>query len=420
MRSRSLSLLAVVVLSVTTSARAQGIQGSGALSLRDALREAIRANPELIVLQRQYEAAQAAIPEARFLEAPMFETQIWGWPVTAINPARTDMYMFMTEQALPGRGKRQAREVVVTRDAELSRQQIAVRSSSILNEVKQAYAELLLARATLALYQQQTPLLEDAAEAATLRYASGHSGQRDTVTSVVELSRLGTDSIEWRERARVAETRVNVLLGRAPDAPVTVVAGVDGDVPSLVDAERMALERNPEVAMASVEISREEAELARLRGERRPDFVVGGGYMLQPGGAGAWTARGAMTWPNAPWARGRLTTSLETQEKRVLAARARRDAVMSGVRREIHEALVHVEAARDRARLLESSVIPHIEHVFEAARVAYVSDRGEFTDLLETQRVLLSTRMEVASARADLARAVGDLEMALGAIPEDK
>jgi hypothetical protein len=39
----------------------------------------------------------------------MFETQIWGWPITTLNPIRTDMYMFMAEQELPGKGKRAAR-----------------------------------------------------------------------------------------------------------------------------------------------------------------------------------------------------------------------------------------------------------------------------------------------------------------------
>lgn len=417
MRSRFVCVLTVVAVFVAASARGQD---TGPLRLRDALREAIRGNPELIALQRRYETAQAAIPEARFLEPPMFETQIWGWPVTTLNPSRTDMYMFTAEQALPGRGKRQAREAVATRDADLSRQQIAVRANGILNEVRQAFAELLLARTTADLYRQQTPILEDTAEAATLRYAAGHSGQHDTVKSVVELSRLGADAIQWRERARLAETRLNVLLGRAPDAPVAVAAAAEGDAPALADAERVALERNPEVAMASAEISREEAELARLLGERRPDFVVGGGYMLQPGGTGAWTARGGITWPNAPWARGRLQTNIEVQEKRLLAARAGRDAVMSGVRRIVHEAFVRVEAARDRIRLLESSVIPHIEHAFDVARAAYASDRGEFADLLDTQRVLLSTQMDVVAARADLARALGDLDMALGARPEDK
>lgn len=417
MRSCFGVLFTLALVGLPASARAQD---GATISLRDALREARRANPELVALERQYESKRAAIPEARFLEPPMFETQIWSWPVTTLNPARTDMYMFLGEQELPGRGKRAARERVASRDADLSQQQIAVRANGILNEVRQAYAELLLARATADLYRQQTPILENTAEAATLRYASGHAGQHDTVKSIVELSRLGADAIQWRERARVAETRLNVLLGRPPDAPIPDLAPVDATVPALSDAERIALDRNPEVAMASAEIAREEAELVRLRGERRPDFVVGGGYMLQPGGAGAWTARGGMTWPNAPWTRGRLNTSIEVQEKRLLAARAQRDAVTSAVRRAVHEALVRVDAARDRVRLLESSVIPHIEHAFDVARVAYASDRGEFADLLDTQRVLLSTRIEVVSARAELASAVADLEMALGDVPENQ
>jgi cobalt-zinc-cadmium efflux system outer membrane protein len=418
MRSRFVLLLALAIAGTAADVRAQD---AAPLSLRDVLLEARRGNPELVALQRQYEAAQAAIPESRFLEPPMFEAQIWGWPVTTLNPARTDMYMFMTEQALPGRGKRQARERVADLDAEVSRQAIAVRANVIFNEVKQAYAELLLARATTDLYRQQTPILENTAEAATLRSAAGHSGQHDTVTSIVELSRLEADAIRWRERARAAETRLNVLLGRAPETALPELEPVNAAaVPALADAERVALDRNPEVAMASADMVREEAELTRLQGERRPDFTIGGGNMLQPGGAGAWTARGAITWPNAPWARGSLNTRIDAQEKRVAAARARRDAVMSTVRRSVHEAMVHVEAARERARLLESSVIPHVEHAFEVARVAYASDRGEFADLLDIQRVLLSTRMEVVSAQADLTMAVADLETALGDIAENQ
>ena len=416
MRPCFVLLLVPVLLATTAHARAQD---AARLTLRDALQEARRANPELVALQRQYESTTAAIPEARFLDPPALETQIWGWPVTTVNPARTDMYMFTAEQSLPGRGKRAARELVATRDASVSQQQIVVRANGLLNDVKQTYADLLMARATAELYQQQAPILDNMAEAATLRYAAGHTGQHDTVKSIVELARLQADAIEWRERARVAETRLNVLLGRAPDAHVPDLAPVDAVVPALSDAERRAVDRNPGIAMASAEVEREEAELARLQGERRPDFVIGGGYMLQPGGAGAWTARGGLTWPNAPWSRGRLNTSIDAQEKRVVAARARRDAAARSVLGAVHEAYAQVDAERDRLRLLETSVIPHIEHAFDVARAGYAADRAEFADLLDTQRVLLSTRVEVVAVRAALAKAVGDLEMALGDAAEN-
>ena len=393
---------------------------SPALTLTGAIREALVANPELVALRRDYDAARAAVPASRFLDPPMFETQIWGWPVTTVNPAMVDMYMFMAEQQLPGMGKRAARELVADREAEMSRRQIAVRANDILNDVKQTYVELLLARATVALYEQQTPVLRDIADAATLRFASGHAGQHDTVKSVVELARLQADAIEWRERARRAETRLTTLLGRGPESALPTLASADAEIPDMSTAESAAAQRHPEVQMALATTAREAAELARLRGERKPDFVVGGGYMLQPGGAGAWTARGGISWPNAPWSRGKLTTEIAVQEKRLDAARAHQDATVALVRQSAREAIVRFEAARQRVELLEAAVMPHVEHDFDVARASYAAGRAEFADLLESERALLTTRMDVIAARAGVQRAIADVELAVGDIPENE
>src|SRR4029453_14310651 len=236
MRAFPIVLIGALAISPADISRA-GQAAPPPLTLTGAIREALVANPELVALRRDYDAAEAAVPAARFLDAPMFETQIWQWPVTTVNPAMVDMYMFTAEQELPGRGKRAARELVANRDAEISRRQIAVRANEILNDVKQTYVELLLARATVALYEQQTPILRDIADAATLRFASGHAGQHDTVKSVVELARLQADTIEWRQRARTAETRLLTLLGRSPGSPLVALAPADSSTPDVSVAE---------------------------------------------------------------------------------------------------------------------------------------------------------------------------------------
>lgn len=282
------------------------------LTLRNAMDEAVRGNLELEALRREYEAARAAPIEGRYLTPPMLEAQIWAWPVTTLNPARTDMYMLTAEQELPGRGKRAARTLVMERDAEISLQQVAVSGNEILNQVNQAFLDLALAREMTVLYARQAPLLEDIAEAATLKYAAGQGGQHHTVTSLVELTRLQKERITAGQRAQSAEARLNALIGRPVAQPVEPLAPVTPAV-RVTDAEALALDRHPELALAAAAIAREEAELARLRGERRPDFVVGGGYMLMPGDAGAWTARAGITWPNAPWSRGRLTAALNAR-----------------------------------------------------------------------------------------------------------
>jgi outer membrane protein, heavy metal efflux system len=411
-------LIGALAISAPVVARAQ--QQTPALTLTDAIAEALRANPELVALRRDYGAAKAATPTSRFLDAPMFETQIWSWPVTTLNPAKVDMYMFTAEQELPGRGKRAARELVAGREAEMSQRQIAIRANEILNEVKQTYVELLLARGTAALYEQQTPVLRDIADAATLRFASGHAGQHDTVKSIVELGRLQADAIEWHQRTQTAESRLLTLLGRDPATPLPALASPDLGLPDLSAAESIAVQRHPDVQMASAIVAREEAELARLRGERKPDFVIGGGYMLQPGEAGAWTARAGITWPNAPWSRGKLNTEIAAQEKRREAAVAHRDATLAVVRRSLREAVVRLESARQRADLLEVAVMPHVVHDFDVARASYAAGRAEFADLLESERALLTTRMDVIAARADVQRAIADVELAIGDIPENE
>jgi cobalt-zinc-cadmium efflux system outer membrane protein len=284
--------------------------------------------------------------------------------------------------------------------------------------VRQAFAALARARDTLVIYQRQVPVLRDLAEAVTVRYASGHGEQHDTVTPLVELTRLQSNAITWRARARAEEVRLNALLGRAVDQQVEpLLPLVVTAIP--FDAVTAALERHPAMALTAAEVAREEAELVRLQGERRPDFVVGGGYMLTPGDAGAWTARAGLTWPNAPWSRKRLDAQIAAQERRVAAAAARRDAVVNGIRRDVEEAQVQIDAARERSELIASTLLPHVEHALEVSRAGYSAGRAEFSDVIEAQRMVLDLEVEYAGVRADVAVALAGLDRAMGSVREE-
>jgi outer membrane protein TolC len=385
------------------------------LTLRAAIDEATAKNPELVALRQEFEAARAAPAQERFLAPPMLEAQIWGWPVTTVNPVRTDMYMLMAEQELPGKGKRAARTLVAEREADMSQQRVAVRANQILAEVRNAYIDLAFIRETFELYSRQAVLLNEITETATLRYAAGEGAQHHTVVALVEVANVEKERISAEERAQAAEARLNTLLGRPVSQPIEALAPLVATV-TPQEAEQRALTRHPEVAMVEAEIARQEAVLARLRGERQPDFVVGGGYMLMPGEAGAWTARAGITWPNAPWSRGRLMAVIDAQAKRVDAAKARRDVVASQLREAVRQAVVRMTGADRQVRLVESTVLPQIEHAFELTRVAYAAGEGPFAEVLDTRRTLLSIQLDVLASRANAARARADLETAAGAL----
>jgi outer membrane protein TolC len=185
-------------------------------------------------------------------------------------------------------------------------------------------------------------------------------------------------------------------------------------LPPSAELQRLALERQPALRSAQIGIERAEAALAVVSAEYRPDFFVGGGVMLMPRDPDAWTATVGMTWPVAPWSRGKLDARKAEAAAGIEAARARRRALENQVRLAVQEAYIRVKAAEQRAALLRTTIIPQSEQTFEVSRVAYQTDRVDFLAILDNQRALLDAQLGYYRALNDFEQAVADLERAVG------
>ena len=386
------------------------------LTLEAALAEALEKNPTLVALRSQFEAARQRPAQERFLMAPTFEAQIWQWPITAFNPADTNMYMFTVGQDLPGRGKRQLRAELAEKDVEIAENEIAVRARGVLAQVKRVYAELFVARKDIEIHLESVELLRQFADISHAKYATGCISQQDVVKAVVELSMLHDDLVMMDERALIAEARLNALVDRAPEAPIGPLAEPRTEVtlPPSSELQRIALESQPELKDAQLRRQRGDAALLAAKSEYKPDFMVGGGYMLMPRDRDGWTASVGITWPRAPWARGRLDARVAEATAEISAARARERVVENGIRLAVQEAYVRVQAAGQRAALLRSSIVPQSEQAIEVSRVAYQTDRGDFLALIDNQRSLLNARHSYYVALSSLEQAVADLERVVG------
>lgn len=386
------------------------------LSLNGALDEALAHNPTLIALRKQFEAARLRPAQERFLMPPTFEAQIWQWPIRAINPADTNMFMFMAGQDIPGRGKRRARAAVLEKEAEVAESEIAVRAREVVGEVKRVYADLFLARTHIDIHLASVDLLRQFADVAEAKYTTGRISQQDVLKAVVELSKLHGDLVMMDERARIAEAQLNTLLDRPPDAPIGPVGAPRERIvlPAVAELQQMALDRQPELRTAALQRERAEAALGAAQAEYKPDFFVGGGYMLMPRDRDAWTGSVGITWPRAPWARGRLDARIAEAKAEIDAATARQRVVENAVRLGVQEAYVRVQSAAQRAALLRTSVVPQSEQTLEVSRVAYQTDRVDFLAVIDNQRVLLDAQLAYSRAVSDLEQAIADLEHAVG------
>jgi cobalt-zinc-cadmium efflux system outer membrane protein len=386
------------------------------LSLADALREVVEKNPDLAALRQQLDVVRQKPRQERFLAAPMAEAQIWQWPVNTLNPANTNMYMFMLTQDIPGRGKRDLRAAVAEKDVALADADVAVRARDVLNQVKQAYAALFIARKAIDVHLQSVELLRQITDVSQAKYSTGRISQQDVLKPTLELSRLHGDIIEFGAQANTAAARLNVLMDRPPEAPIGPLVEPHEQqlLPATTDLQRMAIERQPELQRSRLEIERAEAELASVKRDRQPDFVVQGGYMLTPRMTDAWMGRIGITWPTAPWSRGRLTARVAEQTAAVEAAKGRERAMENSVRLAVQEAYVRARAAQERAALLRTTILPQSRQTFDVSRAAYQTDRLDFQSLIDNERILLASELDYFKALSDFELAISDLERAIG------
>lgn len=386
------------------------------LTLDAALTEALANNPELIVLRRQFEAARERPAQERFLAAPTFEAQIWQWPINTVNPTNTNMYMFMFGQDIPGPGKRRLREAVVQKDVELAETDIAVRARHVVDQVKRAYAELFLARKAIEVHHASVDLLRQLADVAQVKYTTGRISQQDVLKAVVELSRVHDHLITLDEQAQLAEAQLNTLLDRPPAATVGPLAEPRERLllPSADTLQQLAVEHQPELTMARLGAERADAQLAVVTREYKPDFFAMGGYMLMPNDRDAWMAKIGVTWPTAPWSRGRLDAQRAEATAEIAAAKARVRAVENALRLAVQQAYVRVKSAEQRTALLRTTIVPQSEQTLEVSRVAYQTDRVDFLAIIDNERVRLDAQLDYFRALSDLEQALADLERAVG------
>ena len=386
------------------------------VSLAELLQEAIEKNPELAVLRAQVGVVRQRPAQERFLDAPMAEAQIWQWPFNSINPADTNMYMFMVTQDLPGRGKRQLRAAVAEKDVALAESDIAIRARDVVNQVKQAYASLFIARKAIQVHLDSAELLRQIADVSQAKYTTGRISQQDVLKPVVELSRLHTDIIMFDEQAKLATARLNVLLNRLPETPIGPLIEPQEQtiLPATADLQRLALERQSELQRARTEIERAEAELASVRSDYKPDFSVQGGYMLQPRMPDAWMGRVGISWPKAPWSRGKIDARVAEHTAAIQAAKARSQSMENMVRLDVQEAYIRARSAQDRAALLRTTIRPQSQQTLEVSRVGYQTDRVDFQAVIDNQRVLLDVNLDYFRALSEFTQALADLERAVG------
>jgi outer membrane protein TolC len=227
----------------------------------------------------------------------------------------------------------------------------------------------------------------------------------------------GKQKLDLRAENIALRSFAGGVFGHSPDAPIEIAGAyrVPAALPSTEELERLAIEHRPELASLRKQITRSEdqSQLARLA--LKPDLTLAAGYMLMPTGSSFRNAYMAeLTMPLPSLNRGRHDGEAKQADAATDVARADLDARTSAVFLEIRQAQIALRSAQSRIKLYRDTLLPQAEANFSASASAYENNRGEFTNLIDSQNLLLDIRTAYYQALAAADASGAQLERSIG------
>ncbi|HKS06673.1 MAG TPA: TolC family protein [Gemmatimonadaceae bacterium] len=393
------------------------------LTLGAILAAAERASPRVEATRASARAAAARVGVAMRRPDPEVQFGLMNFEIPRVRPMpAVGMVQVQVMQMIPLGGKLRLGGEVASARADAATHRIEEAVVEVRARTAEAFYELYAADMTLTVARESKRLVTDLVAIARRMYEVGEGRQADVLRASVELARMDEEVVRIETMQTVYRTRLNALLGRAPDAPIGVplLPSFATDPLPLDSLVRIA-ESNRPMIRAGLQETRAASLASELaRRESRPDFQVGFQLGVLP------TAAMPGMEDNQLMASIMVGTTIPFFGKRGLAAmrdetaamRAMADADVGAMRLETRGAVAEVYADLLRARRLaahhRSSILPQAEANVASALAAYRASTVDFSTMLDAQVALSKFRMELYMLDAEQGKAWAELEMLTG------
>jgi len=290
--------------------------------------------------------------------------------------------------------------------------QLTQSALNLIRDVRQSYADVLLARGQLRVAEEGVQIWGRIAELAETRLKAGDISVQEAAAAKIDALRAQQDAARIAFESPVAEQRLRNLMGTPFDGSPLAIddtappVGEELDV-DLLTAEAVAARPDALAAQQNAAAAAERSRLARIGWVR----------LLGIGDATSGTRTGhefgpaiRVTLPLFHRNQGNIARADAEWEK----ARRHRIAVRDQIVLDVRQAHYRYAQARAEFAVLDTRVRPDVEAAIRRAQRAYLEGQTSYIVVLETTRRLLDARLRQEQLHAELRRSWAELERSVG------
>lgn len=405
---------AILVAHLALFATARGADARP-LSLAALLDEAGAKAPVLAAAASRVAAAETLPDQAGALPDPMISASLQNESLDAFTLGDTMMsnLTFTWSQELPYPGKRALRTEAARAERGVAVAEAEQVRRELLAGVKVLYVELHRIERIRSLVEDSRGLLLALRDVTRARFETGEAPLEGTLGAGAELARVDAELAELDGARTETEARLARLLGRREVGEFGPAVLPTVDVP--FDAEALVLAGSRDstrLGLLRAAERRDEALVASLRRETKPDFSWNAGYAyrgsLDPMVMGMFGVKLPL-FRDRKQARAVLGAERTLDATRHEAADAEIEAAAA-----VRETLARAASLLTQSRILHEAAIPQARAAVDAATAAYASGRVDFSTILGYARSLLDDARRAENLLAERRTLLALLEPTVG------
>jgi outer membrane protein, heavy metal efflux system len=250
-------------------------------------------------------------------------------------------------------------------------------------------------------------------DAAKTRFEAGDAPEVELVQTELALSSVDNEVSGAKGELTATRAELNALLGWPVGTAVTLVDSLTtGEVPPADAAVTQALRNNAELALMDRRLVEQQFRRAVARSMRTPDLAAGPSltWDAQPDFSVGWRASFTMTVP--VFTTHKAGVALEDAE--LARLRGEREALAARVAATVFAVVTRAAAAQEQVQRYEKETMPRALVLERMAQDSYRAGQTNLMVLILTLQQARETRQRGLQAALDFQSALAELERAMG------
>lgn len=386
-----------------------------ALTVQQALDEALANNPDLKILAAGVGVAEAQLEGAAL--ASQFNPELSLAAGPRLRPEGTvvdvEVGVWQTFEVF---GQRAARRASAQATLQEAAAQLRARRVEVAAETRIAFGAALAAGRRAELAREALALATEALEAARARHEAGAAPRLEVNSARAAQGRSAAQALAAEVDRRAALSHLRLLLGRDGGDPIDVTGALPTmrrDVASIEALLETAAKNRADLAAAKASVESQKAAVAWADRQGLPNPTLGVAYAREEGDDDV--VLGSLSLPLPVFNRnqsdrGVARHALEQAGLRLAALQRR-------LAQEVQLARARVTAAGEELALYQQGVLEALEENLLMSREGYRAGKLDFLELQLVQRQVLEGRAEFIRVQQELNDARAALDAAIGVMP---